>query len=77
MHIFLLLWLASTLRSVRVEYGAFQTLGEGCLTVEEGTWAPDFSAHMLEVVGEVREAGDNRVLKISSSAFKDEFGEFF
>ena len=61
--------------TVRVEYGAFQTLGESCLAAEEGSWAPDFSAHMLEQVGEAggNSSGDTRVLKIPSSVFQQEF----
>ena len=46
---------------VRVEYGAFQHLGEGCLKVPEGTWKPDFSAF---VIGE-----DARVVRIPCSEF--------
>jgi hypothetical protein len=46
---------------VRVEYGAFQHLGEGCLKVAEGTWKPDFSAY---VIGD-----DARVVRIPCSEF--------
>ena len=46
---------------VRVEYGAFQHLGEGCLKVKEGTWKPDFSAF---VIGD-----DARCLRVPCSLF--------
>ena len=48
---------------VRVEYGAFQHLGEGCLKVKEGTWKPDFSAF---VIGD-----DARCLRIPCKEFYD------
>jgi hypothetical protein len=46
---------------VRVEYGAFQHLGEGCLKVKEGTWKPDYSAY---VIGD-----DARCLRVPCSEF--------
>ena len=46
---------------VRVEFGAFQHLGEGCLKVPEGTWKPDFSAY---VMGE-----EARVVRVPCSEF--------
>eukprot|EP00949_MAST-11_sp_MAST-11-sp1_P000144 g144.t1 len=47
---------------VRVEYGAFQHLGEACLTVAKGAWKPDFTATIVE---------ESRLVRVPVSLYID------